>query len=105
MSMYNLLEYCGNYSMTSGSLWNYYIDVINDSVIEINSAGDNRNNHKTITSNSFEYKTKIIGRTPDDNNTLDTEVVVLLKYLSSFLGFLDFPLISCEIELDLSWPK
>ena len=41
--------------------------------------------------------------TPNDNNTLDTEVVVPLKYLSNFLGFLDLPLINCEIELDLSW--
>ena len=26
MLMYNLLEYSDNYSMTSGSLWNYYGD-------------------------------------------------------------------------------
>ena len=26
MSMYNLVEYSDNYSMTSGSLWNYYKD-------------------------------------------------------------------------------
>ena len=26
MPMYNLLEYSQNYSMTSGSLWNYYRD-------------------------------------------------------------------------------
>ena len=26
MSMYNLLDYSDNYSMTSGSLWNYYRD-------------------------------------------------------------------------------
>ena len=46
MSMYNLLEYGQNYSMTSGSLWNYYrdeIDVIND------NASDGR---------SFTYITK-----------------------------------------------
>ena len=30
MAMYNLLEYCQNYSMTSGSLWNYYRDKIVD---------------------------------------------------------------------------
>ena len=35
----------------------------------------------TVTSKSFEYKTKIIGNTPDDDNTLDTEVAVApLKY-------------------------
>ena len=42
------------------------------------------NNGKTATSISFEYKTKIIGRTPDNNNRLNTEVVVPLKYLSNF---------------------
>ena len=30
MAMYNLLEYCQHYSMTSGSLWNYYRDKIVD---------------------------------------------------------------------------
>ena len=50
-----------------------------------NDANNNEiNNNKTITSKSCEYKTKIIGRTPDDNNTLGTQVVVLLKYLSNF---------------------
>ena len=30
MPMYNLLEYSDNYSMASGSLWNYYRDEVND---------------------------------------------------------------------------
>ena len=30
MPMYNRLEYSKNYSMTSGILWNYYRDEIND---------------------------------------------------------------------------
>ena len=30
MQMYNLLEYSQNYSKTSGSLWNYYRDEIDD---------------------------------------------------------------------------
>ena len=60
----------------------------------------NVNNSKT-TSKSFEHKAKVIGRTPDDNNTLDAEVVVPLKYLSNFWRFLNLSLINCEIELDL----
>ena len=28
--MYNLLEHSDNYSMISGSLWNYYRDEVND---------------------------------------------------------------------------
>ena len=80
ISMYDLLQYMDNYSMTSRSLWNCR-DKKNDSAIE--------NNNKTITSKSFEYKAKIIMRTPDDNNTLkNAEVVVPLKYLSIFGDFL-----------------
>ena len=66
MSMYNLLEYSDNYSMTSGSLWTYYRDEING---DANENVNNRiNNNKTTTSKSFEYKTKLIGNTPDHNN-------------------------------------
>ena len=52
MPMYNLLQYVQNYSMTSGSLWNYYRDQIDD-------VGDN-----ALDGKSFEYKTKIAGKTP-----------------------------------------
>ena len=77
MSMHNLLEYSDNYSKMSRSLWNYYGDEINDSANENNDT-DNYgiNNNKTTTSKSFEYKTKIIGRTPNNNNILDAEVIV-----------------------------
>ena len=104
MLMYNLLEYSQNYSMTSGSLWNYYrgkIDDIND------NASDSK---------SFKYKTKIVGKAParpenegDPNRpsvpALNIEVTIPLKCLSNFWRFLDSPLINCEIELDLSWAK
>ena len=77
MPIYSLLENSDKYSMTSGSLWNYYRDKVNDDENENDNADNNRiNNNKTITSKSFEYKTKIIGKTPDDNNVLDTESVV-----------------------------
>ena len=58
------------------------------SAIEINNDGNKINNEKTI-SKSFEYKTKIIGSTTNDNNTLSTEVAVPLKYLINFWRFLD----------------
>ena len=34
MAIYNLLEYTENYSITSGSLRNYYRDELNDSTKE-----------------------------------------------------------------------
>ena len=92
MLMYNLFENSGNYSMTSGSLGNYYKDEINDDANENNADHNNITNNKTITSKSFEYKTKLIGRTPKNNNTLDPEFVAPLKYLNNFWRFLDLPL-------------
>ena len=103
--MYNLLQHSDNYSMTSGSLCIYYRDEINDSTIEINNDGNKINNNKTITSKSFECKTKIIERTPNDFNTLNVEVVDPLKYLSNFCRFLYLPSINCEAELDLLLSK
>ena len=44
--MYNLLEYSDNYSLTSGNLWNYCEDQINDNAIENNGALNNINNRK-----------------------------------------------------------
>ena len=70
-----MLEYSDNYSMSSASLWNYYTDEINDDANESNTANNRTNNNKTITSKSFEYKTKLIGSTLNSNDTLDAEVV------------------------------
>ena len=59
MAMYNLFGCRNNYSMTSGSLWNYHRDEVNDDANETNAAGDHRkNNNNATTSRSFEYKTK-----------------------------------------------
>ena len=63
------------------------------------------NNNKTITGISFEFKTKLIVSTPNDNDTLNAEVVVPLKYLRNFWILFDLPFINCEIELDLSSSK
>ena len=112
--MYNLLEYSDNYSMTSGSLWNYYREEINDGENENDNSNNNKNNNsnnnrlnnnKTITSKSFKYKTKIIGKTLDNENKLNAEVLISLKYLSNFWRSFNLPLINCEIELDLSWSR
>ena len=53
LSMYNLLEYSDNYSMTSGSLKNYYRD-------ELSDVNDNASDGK-----SFEYQIKVKGKTPE----------------------------------------
>ena len=99
MLMYNLLEYSDKYSMTSGRLWNYYRDEINDDANE--NANSRINKNKKITSKYFHYKQKLTGSTPNDSNILDTEIVVVLNYLSNFWRSLDLVLINCEIEIDL----
>ena len=104
MPMSNLLEYSGNYSMTSGSLLNYYRYKINDDR-NGNTNNDRINNNKTATSKSFKYKTKLIGSTPNKNNILDAEVVVPLKYLSVFGDLLICHWFNYEINLDLRWSK
>ena len=58
--MYNLLEYSDNYSMISGSFWNYYRDEINDFDNEIDNNDNMINNNKTTKSNSCVYKAKIL---------------------------------------------
>ena len=55
--------------------------------------------------NYFEYKTKLIGSTPNNNKILDAGGFVPLKYLSNLWRYLDLPLIKCKTELDLSWSK
>ena len=86
LCQYILLEYSDNYPMISGS------------------ANNNRTNNKTVTSKSFEYKTKLLQSTPDDNNILGAKVVTL-KYLSNFQRSVDLLLINCKIQFDLYWSK
>ena len=79
---------------------------MNDDPNKDNDADNSRiKNRKATISKCFDYKTKVIGSTSDDNNILEVEVVVPLKYLSNFWRSLDLPLINCEIELDLSCSK
>ena len=88
--MYNLIEYSDNYWKTSGSLWQYYKDEPNDNLAD---------------SESFKSKVKITGKTPDDGNTKDVEIIVPLKYLSNYWTTPEIPPISCKVNLILSWSK
>ena len=84
MSVYNLVKNSPNYSMTSRTFQNYYRDEVNDDANE-NANNNIINQNETIISKSFEYTIKIVRRTSSDNNELDTEVIVPLKYFSKFL--------------------
>ena len=82
--MYNLIEYSDNYAKTSGTLWQYYWDEPNDTLAN---------------SESFESKIKITGKTPDNGNEKDVEIMVPLNYLSNFWRTLEMSLINCEVNL------
>ena len=56
-------------------------------------------------SKSFDYKTSITWRLEGNNTEKEVEIVVSLKYLSSFWKTLDIPLINCEINLILTWSE
>ena len=91
MPMYNLIEYSDNYAKTTGSLWQYFRDEPVDDDDDIED------------SKSFKSKTKITGKTPNDGNEKDAEIMVPLEYLSNFLRTLEMPLINCEVNLILTW--
>ena len=103
MPMYNLTEYRDNYSKTSGSLWQYCKEI--PAVDDDDDDDDDRNiaafNGADAT-DSFNFKTKITGKT-NDNGRIDVEIKVPLKYLSNFWRTLEIPLINCAIELILDW--
>ena len=67
--------------MTSGSLCYYYRKKVNVDVHENNATGHYRTSNSNAMANiSFEYEPKIIRNTPDDKNTLVTEVVVPMLF-------------------------
>ena len=88
MPLYNLIEYSNNYAKTSRSLWQYYRDESNDNLAD---------------SESFKSKIKITGKSLDDGNENGVEIMVPLKYLSSFWRTVERPLINCEVNLILTW--
>ena len=85
MPMYNLTEYSSNYAKTSGSLWQYYKDDLNDNIAD---------------SESFKFKARITGRTLAAGHK-DFKTAVSLKHLSNFWRTLEKSLTKCETNLIL----
>ena len=54
-------------------------------------------------SESFKFKIKITGKTPNNSSEKEVEIMVPLKYLSNFWRTLEMPLINCEVNLILTW--
>ena len=71
-------------------LWQYYRDEPNNNIAN---------------SESFQFKVKITGKTPNNVNKKNVEITNPLKYLSNFRITLEIPLINCEINLILTWSE
>ena len=97
MPMYNLIEYSDNYAKTSGSLWQYCLDM--PALNNNNAIVDFTENNLT---DSFNFKVKITGQTGNDR-TENVEIMVPLKYLSNFWRTLEIPLINCEVNIIFTW--
>ena len=87
MPMYNLMEYRHNYSKTSGSLYRFCRGEPNNIITD---------------SESFEFKLKFLDNT-NNEDIINAQIAVPLKYLSNFRRTLEMPLINCEINLVLTW--
>ena len=82
MSMYNLLEYSKNYKKTTGSLWNYYRNEPSD---PLSSNSESFKYKTSITGNSYNLVDGEAGYDATKVGKNETEIVVLLKYLSIYL--------------------
>ena len=69
-------------------MWQYYRDEPSNNLTD---------------SESFKSKIKITGKAPAANNEKDVEIMVPLKYLSNFWRTLEMSLITCEVNLILTW--
>ena len=112
--MYNLIYYSKNFRKKAESFWNYYTDMPKS------EHDNNANLRKRISypikdSESFNYKTKLIGNVlgvadPADGDDIEREledikIVVPLKNISNCMLNLEFLLTNSEIELILKWTE
>ena len=65
-----MIDYSGNHSDSSGSLWSFKWDEVTDNV--------DVSNDKNVL--SFKYNTSIIGNTEPNGTRNGLEIAVLLKY-------------------------
>ena len=99
MPMYNLIEYSDNYSDTSGTLWQFKRDE------QPKENNENLSDVCTNNSSSFKYKSNLIGTIPNRGRKNGVKIAAPLKYLSNFWRSLEMPLITCKVELSLTWNK
>ena len=105
MNHYSLIEYSDNYQDTIGSLYHFKRDeqaLNNGNLVDVT----------TTNSSSFKYKSSLLtgltSEASDDSayrTFKDAQILVPLKYISSFFGSLELPLINTKLHLELSSTK
>ena len=106
MPMFNLLSCFKNFRKITGSFWNYYPD-------KPKSGYDDEDNERERIfypikdSESFAYKTKLVGNVPGGVETElpNIKIIVPLKNFSNFIFSLNFLMINTDIELILKWSQ
>ena len=93
MPMYNLIEYSDNYAKTTGSLHNFHRDEPADDIWDSPSVKE-KAKYYNLTENAAAGAL---------NKSVEVEINVPFSYLSNFWRTLEFPLINCEVELQLKW--
>ena len=109
MNLYNLIEYSDNYSDSAASLYNF----------KRQEPLANNANSTVADSSSFKYKSDLL-RYPSNstvNNNVralpantnpewkNAQVIVPLKYISSFFRSLELPLINTKLYIELNYTK
>ena len=79
--------------ITSGSLWQFKRDEINN----------NANVTNDYNAPSFKYKASNIGDAKNNGIKNGVKIAVPLKYLGNFWRSLKMPLINCKVEFSLKW--
>ena len=93
MPMYNLIEYRDSNSKTSGRLWQYFLDIL-----AVNNNGNIADFNGANSTDSFNFKIKITGQI-NDNGIIINEIMIPLKYFSSFWRTLEMSPTNCEVNL------
>ena len=89
MPVYNLIEHSNNYSKLPGKKNQFSLILVVLIIFLENSA-------------FIKFKQKITGKTVA-GGTKNIEIIVSLKYLSTFWRTLKMPLINCKINLIVTW--
>ena len=114
MNMYNLIEYYDNFSDSTASLYQFKRK---EQSYDPNNIKDIVN-LTAINSSSFKYKSGLLGTTEaqiaaDANPDIplvhrlwrNVQIIVPLKYVSSFFRSLEMPLINTKLYIQLNYTK